>query len=535
VPPPVRPDDASADPESDEVAIAKDDAGVERFFDLSLDLMGISNAAGHFVQINPAFERALGYSLADFSVQPFIDFVHPEDVESTRDRFAKIGAGSDVVGFENRYRCKDGSYRWLLWSATGMRDGFTYAVARDITDRKQMDEELRMSLEQAVEASRQKWAFLANMSHELRTPLNGLIGLIQLLRDTALDATQVGYVDAQESSAEALVGVVGNVLHFSELEAGGLGLERSEFELRPVVVESCQLHTRQARAKGLRITFEVDAAVPFRVGGDRARLRQVLLNLVSNAVKFTAAGEVVVKVAGDGDSHLRFSVSDTGIGIEQGQAATLFGELAQPGQPSRRHDDGSGLGLAISRRLVELMDGQIGVRPREGGGSVFWFSADLPAVASVASGRPPRASDSSMEPIAINECLSVLLAEDNVINCIVAEALLTKLGMETMVAHNGREAVDLAGAHRYDAILMDCMMPELDGLQATRQIRAAEGSRRVPIIAMTALAMPGDREACLAAGMDDYVSKPVRLPALKAAIRRATSREPSHIEATVEP
>ena len=527
MPPPVRPAHASADPESADVAIAKDGVGVERFFDLSLDLMGISNAAGHFVQINPAFERALGYSLAEFSGRPFIDFVHPEDVESTKDRFAKIAAGSGVVGFENRYRCKDGSYRWLLWSATGMCDGLTYAVARDITDRKQMDEELRVSLEQAVEASRQKWAFLASMSHELRTPLNGLIGLIQLLRDTALDATQVSYVDAQESSAEALMGVVGNVLHFSELEAGGLGLERSEFELRPVVVEACQLHAHLARAKGLRITFEVDAAVPFRVGGDRARLRQVLLNLVSNAVKFTASGEVVVKVAGDGDSHLRFSVSDTGIGIAGGRASTLFGELTQSGQSPSRQDDGSGLGLAISRRLVELMDGQIGVQPRAGGGSVFWFSAELPPVGGVTSLPVPRDPDPSMGPMPINECLSVLLAEDNVINCIVAEALLTKLGMETMVAHNGREAVDLAGAHRYDAILMDCMMPELDGLQATRQIRAAEGARRVPIIAMTALAMPGDREACLAAGMDDYVCKPVRLPALEAAIRRATSREPS--------
>jgi PAS domain S-box-containing protein len=498
--------------------------GVERFFDLSLDPMGISNAAGHFVQINPAFERTLGYSLAEFSRRPFIDFVHPEDVESTQDRFAELAAGSDVVGFENRYRCKDGSYRSLFWSATAMRDGLTYAVARDMTVRKQVDEELRVRMEQAVEASRQKWAFLASMSHELRTPLNGLIGLIQLLRDTALDATQTSFLDGQESSAEALMGVVGNVLHFSELEAGGLSLERSEFELRPVVVESCQVHAYQARAKGLRIDFQVDATVPFRVSGDRARLRQVLLNLVSNAVKFTASGEVMVNVAGDGESHLRFSVSDTGIGIDTDQASNLFGALAQSGQSPRQQDHGSGLGLAISKRLVELMDGDIGVQPREGGGSVFWFSAELPAVAGVHSVPAPQDPDPLMSPIATNGCLSVLLAEDNVINCIVAEALLTKLGMETTLAHNGREAVDLAGAHRYDAILMDCMMPELDGLQATRQIRAAEGARRVPIIAMTALAMPGDREACLAAGMDDYVSKPVRLPALEAAIRRATSR-----------
>jgi PAS domain S-box-containing protein len=499
--------------------------GVDRFFDFSLDLMGIANAEGRFVQINPAFERMLGYPLAEFTTRPFMDFVHPDDVQATQQRFAALGAGSDVIGFENRYRCKDGSYRWLLWSATAMREGLTYAVARDITDRKQMEEELRTSREQAVEASRHKWAFLASMSHELRTPLNGLIGLIQLLRDTSLDAAQISYVDQQETSAEALLAVVGNVLHFSRLEAGSLGLERSEFEVRPVVEEACQTHSYQARAKGLKISLEVDAAVPSRVVGDRARLRQVLLNLVSNAVKFTPTGEVIVRVADHGHNQLHFSVSDTGTGIDLDRTSALFEGLPQADQSPGRQNDGSGLGLPLSRRLVELMNGRIGAQAREGGGSVVWFFAELPEVDG-----PPAESSSrtdtgpSTDRIAINGGLSVLLAEDNEISCVVAEALLKKLGLQTTVAHDGREVVELAGAHHYDAILMDCMMPEVDGLQATRQIRAAEGAHRVPIIAMTALAMPGDRERCLAAGMDDYISKPVRLPALEAAINRVATR-----------
>jgi len=508
-----------------DAAFADGRADIDRFFDLSLDAMGISNAEGRFVQINRAFERTLGYSFEEFTARPFMDFVHPDDVQATGEKFAELGAGTGVVGFENRYRCKDGSYRWLLWSASAMRDGLTYAVARDITDRKEMEAELHNRQEQAAEASRSKWEFLANMSHELRTPLNGVIGTIQLLRDSSLDAAQLGYIDAQEASAEALLAVLANVLHFSQLEAGGLQLDRSDFELRPVVEEACRALDDQAHAKGLKISCLVDEMVPVTVTGDRTRLCQILLNLVSNAVKFTAVGEVTVRVADHDNDQLQFSVSDTGIGIDSKRASMLFEGFAQVDQSTGRQSYGSGLGLAISRQLVELMGGRIGAQPRETGGSVFWFSAELPETDRALAGHAWEAdANPSAKNVAVGRGLMVLLAEDDEINRMVAQALLTKLGMQTAVAHNGREAIEMAASHSYDAILMDCMMPVVDGLQATHQIRAAEGTSHVPIIAMTALAMPGDRERCLTAGMDDYLSKPIRLAALQAAIHRVTAR-----------
>jgi PAS domain S-box-containing protein len=489
---------------------------IDRFFDLSLDVMGIANAEGRFIQINPAFTHALGYSLEEFSARPFMDFVHPDDVQATGERFAALGAGEDVVGFENRYRAKDGSYRWLLWSASAMRDGLTYAVARDISERKRIEAELQASREQAAEASRAKWEFLSHMSHQLRTPLHGIIGVIQLLRDSPLDSGQRGYINVQETSAEALLSVLSNLLHFSKLEAGELQLDQSDFELRPAIEEACQMVTDQANAKGLEIVHVVDAQAPQSVTGDRTRLRQVLLNLLRNAVKFTVTGEVTLRVMTHEHDELHFSIADTGVGIDPEQATTLFEAFAQSDHPGKA-ETGRGFGLTIAHQLVEMMGGRIGAEPRAGDGSIFWFTAQLPQTSDsrlMEPGRPPQA-------ISADPALSILLAEDEEINRMVAQALLAKLGLQTAIARNGREAIDMACVCSYDAILMDCMMPEIDGLEATRQIRAAEGTRHVPIIAMTALAMPGDREHCLAAGMDDYLSKPVRLATLQAALTRA--------------
>jgi PAS domain S-box-containing protein len=502
-----------------DAALADARPDIDRFFDLSLDVMGIANAEGHFVQINPAFERTLGYSLAEFTARPFMDFVHPDDLDATGEKFAALTAGEDVLGFENRYRCKDGSYRWLLWSASSMKNGLTYAVARDITDRKQMEDELHTSREEAEEATRSKWELLASMSHELRTPLNGVIGMVQLLRDTSLNAAQTGYVNAQETSAEALLSVLANMQHFSKLEAGPIALDRSGFELGHLVEEACQMLANQAAAKSLRISHWIDAEVPHLVTGDRARVSHILLNLLSNAVKFTATGEITVHVASRDNDELHFSVSDTGVGIDREQASTLFEALGAD-QFARQHI-GGGLGLGIARQLVELMGGRIGAEPRASGGSVFWFDIKLPHADSVAPGpSSPADRSSSTKSVATDRDLQVLIAEDDEINCIVTQALLTKLGLRAAVAHDGREAIEMASAHDYDAILMDCMMPEVDGWQATRQIRATEDAGHVPIIAMTALSMPGDRERCLAAGMDDYMSKPVRLSTLDAVLHR---------------
>jgi PAS domain S-box-containing protein len=498
---------------------------IDRFFDLGLDSMVVTDAGGRFVRVNPAFERTLGYSMEELVARPFTDFIHPDDVGRTQETCSAQAAERAASGFENRCRRNDGSYRWLLWSATTADDGLIYATARDVTERKLMEDELRASRGKALEASRLKSEFVASVSHEIRTPLNGVIGMTDLLRDTSLDPVQLEYVDALGASGEALLGVISDVLDFSKIEAGYLELDRADFELRGAVEEACQMLAGPANAKGLELEHWVDAEVPMRVNGDRARLRQILLNLLSNAVKFTAAGEITVRVHSDTDGQVRFSVADTGLGIDSEKTPALFEAFAQADQSTTREYGGTGLGLAISRQLVELMGGRIGAESREGGGSVFWFTADLPGISPRVDPKP------LAESIPTDRGLLVLIAEDNEINRTVVLALLAKLGLQAAVAHNGREAIEMAAGHDYDAILMDCLMPEVDGFQATRRIREGESARHVPIIAMTALSMPGDRERCLAAGMDDYLSKPIRRVALDAAIHRWLPVDEAHASA----
>ncbi len=385
---------------------------------------------------------------------------------------------------------------------------------------------LRERTAEVAEASKAKSQFVANMSHEIRTPMNGVIGMASLLQNTPLSAEQRDYVDTIASSGRALMRIIDDILDFSKIESGHLELESVDLAPRQLVAEVIRLFAPLAKAKGLELAATIEDSVAHVLRGDPGRLRQALVNLVGNAVKFTEKGQVTVRVRVDAEQPeaqlVRFAVRDTGIGIGSEALGRLFQPFAQADGSTTRRYGGTGLGLVISKRLVELMGGQLGVMSEPGEGSVFWFNARLERSALTA--RPEALPASAPAPPIASVTGPprgrVLVAEDNIVNQKVAARILERLGYDVDVAGTGEEAVAAARRHRYAAILMDGQMPQTDGFEATRMIRALEGTRHTPIIALTASAMRGDRERCLAAGMDDYVPKPVSPEQLEAAIRR---------------
>jgi signal transduction histidine kinase/CheY-like chemotaxis protein len=357
----------------------------------------------------------------------------------------------------------------------------------------------------AVRASEAKSRFVATISHEIRTPMNGIIGMASLLRDTPLAPVQREMVDTITQSSESLLTVINDVLDLSKLEAGRMRLVQSDFRPRDIVNSVAALVLPAAREKQIAFVIDVDPMVPELGHGDPVRLRQVLLNLVGNAVKFTQSGSVTVKVSFGGDL-LRFAVADTGIGIPPEVGEDLFLPFTQVDSTSTRSHEGTGLGLTISRQLVILLGGEIGFESMPGHGSTFWFTVPFSAPLAAATALEPLQSQPLPGPP-----LRVLLAEDNPINQLVASRLLEKLGHSVEAASNGLLAVEAFRRSEWDLILMDCQMPGLDGYAATRQIRSLEIplGRHTRIVALTAHAMVEDQQKCIEAGMDDYITKPL--------------------------
>ena len=629
----------------------------QQIMDYSLDVICIIDGVGRFTTVSRACEKVWGYTPAELVGRHFIQLVHPEDHEKTNQTAADIVNGHVVRDFENRYVRKDGSAVFMTWSVYWSEDKeLMFCVARDATERKRAEAALRQATEDAERANRAKSEFLANMSHEIRTPMNGILGMTELTLDTQLDHEQREYLGMVKTSAHSLLGVINDILDFSKIEAGKLEMESLSFSLRDAIGVLLKPLAVRADEKQLELLADIPADVPDHMIGDPLRLRQILLNLIDNAIKFTERGEVVVQAVtestADGETELHFSITDTGIGIPEEKQAAIFEAFAQVDGSTTRHYGGTGLGLAITTRLVQQMRGRIWVESRLGFGTTFHFTiwlrtsaAPLQEVTAInalhlaglralivddnalncrilqemlanwgmqptavrsaraaldlmreaaAEGQPfplilldammpemdgfALAESIKQEPLlagatvmmlssamhsgemnranglGIHSVLSkpvmqsellegillalgskevptaatspraaatsgpvtgqleILVAEDNAINRAVITGMLGRRGHQVTHATNGLEAVEAISTKRFDLLLMDIQMPEIDGFEATRRIRQLEEprARQMRIVAMTAHAMAGDRERCLAAGMDDYISKPLR-------------------------
>jgi PAS domain S-box-containing protein len=649
-------------------AQALNSARFRSLIDNAWDLIIVTEASFEVAFVTPSLERVLGYEPVSIEGSPLVDLVHPDDVEPLRQHLLRLGDGATAVAaFEARLRHHNGAWRRIAWTVTNqLADSSVQGYVlngSDVTEERQATEDLASARDGALAASKAKSDFLSTMSHEIRTPMNGVIGLTGLLLDTSLDAEQLELARGVKISAENLLAIVDDILDFSKIEAGQIDLEDAELDVPKLAENVGRILAGTAHAKGVELLIDVEPDVPLELIGDPVRIQQVLLNLGSNAVKFTADGEVLIRISLVRENVqrcvLRFEVRDTGIGIAEADQQRLFRPFAQADSSTTRKFGGTGLGLAISRQLVELMGGRLGLVSAPGSGSTFSFELSLarPVQDSV---RPARyasrsligqralivddnatnrlilrrqltawgvetveaadgyealalcaaaveddrlfdfgvvdlnmpgmdgvalASDLKADPTTapmtlfllsssgarfgpgetdlqgfaasltkpvrsseLFDCLVVslgddldvdpstpagvplvgagttgliLLVEDNKMNQLVGSKVLERLGYRYEIANHGGEALSALASGSYDAVLMDCQMPEMDGYEATAEIRRLEGAdRHTPIIAMTAAAMDGDRERCFAAGMDDYITKPVRMEAVAQVLSR---------------
>jgi PAS domain S-box-containing protein len=491
----------------------------ELFFNLIPDLACIVSEDGYFKKLNPAWETTLGYTREELLKTPMLDLIHPDDLDRTKSEIAKQSREYRTKHFVNRYRCKDGSYRIFDWRTTFNRDESTrFGIAKDITEQRLWEASLRESeaaLQKAKDAAeaanRLKSEFLANMSHELRTPMNGVIGLTDLALDTQLTSEQREYLEDVKTCATSLLRILNDILDFSKIEAGKLEFENIEFDLRQTVEEMLKVLAIRAAAKNLELACDLDPDIPSKLIGDPGRLRQILINLTGNAIKFTQHGEVVLRVErrseSDAKVELHFSVQDTGIGIPRNKQQHVFTAFSQADSSSTRLFGGTGLGLTISSQLVEMMGGRIWLESEEGIGSTFHFTLPL-GIASTKPAKELPGRDGLLEGV------RVLVVDDNQTNRSILAKMLSNRGLKTTTAESGAAAMDALrraaqNGNAFQLIVLDAQMPGVDAFELAQRIQAEPQFHGAGIALLMCGAQRGDSDLYRSIGISACLTKPV--------------------------
>lgn len=504
-----------------------------RFFSLSLDMMCISSEDGYFKRVSPAITQILGWSMEEFTSRPYLDFIHPEDHDSTlREVARQLEAGESVLKFENRYRHKNGSWHTLSWMSVPDGKGLMYGTARDVTEYREMTQNLLTSKEQAELANRAKDSFLATMSHEIRTPLTGMLGMLELLSLTSLNREQRETLDTAWDSGRGLLRIVSDILDWSKIEEGKLEIAPLPTSIEQLLKDVVNAYSRVASSKSLMLWQHADSRLNTAYIVDPLRLSQVLNNFVSNAIKFTRAGEIEVRADLlehlDSGDRIIFSVKDTGIGITKEVQEKLFQRYSQESAETARMYGGTGLGLSICKRLADMMDGQIRLDSEPGKGSVFSFILTLPI-----SGLPgeavqsmhPETRQRDVQPLIPEgqDSPLILAVDDHPINRDLLARQIRLLGLRADIAENGKVALDMWQKGGYAMVITDCHMPEMDGYAFVREIRKIEKTDslpRTPVIAWTANALAEESDRCSNAGMDDLLVKPADMSQLRNALTK---------------
>jgi PAS domain S-box-containing protein len=521
-----------------ELSLRQKTEELDQFFNVSLDLLCIANTDGYFLHLNPAAERILGYTREELMAKRFLDFVHPDDLESSREAVSALASQQRIFSFENRYRCKDGTYRWLQWSSAPAGN-LIYAAARDVTEHKRAEEELRrhqehleelvrertgelvVARDQAEVANRAKSTFLANMSHELRTPLNSILGIAQLMeRDAGFPGQHRDTLKILSRSGTHLLELINDMLEMSKIEAGKMAPVMTSFDLHSFLGDLEEMIRLRTDQKGLTLTFERRSGLPRFIETDVRMLRQVLINILGNAIKYTEKGRIALRIAfkegndrtfgakPGSSGRLEFEVEDTGIGIAPENRQLIFEPFLQldAGRTSR---DGTGLGLTLSRMFVELLGGEITIRSQVGRGSIFAFDIAV----KLAKGAAVHTQGADRHAIGLlpgQPPYRLLIVDDSAENRFVLRQLLERVGFQVLEAAGGQEAVDLYKSGQHHLIWMDLRMPGMDGDEAARRIREAESGRRTAIIALTAGVMENKGPSSDSGVFDGWVYKPFR-------------------------